>query len=993
MNCRSFSGLMLFVALSATVLAQEPKPPKLTPEEQKLDAEAKKLDKEGMQLYQQGKPAAAAEKARQVLAIYENLYPTAKDPDGHPDLAGSLNQLGDCLEAMGQLEQALVVFRQCMTMREKLYPAAKYPEGHTDRATTIQNVGYVLQGMGQLEQALTFYRQALAMNQKLYPAAKYPDGHGDLALTLMFMGHGLQAIGEMEQALLFLRQCLQMYQKLYPASKYPNGHPLLATSLNNLGHVHSQIGQTAQALPLYQQSLNMRRQLFPAEKYPDGHTELAVSLNNLGFILQDMGRAKESVSFHRQSLEMRQRLFPAAKYPNGHADIAISLKNMGTVHVDLGQIEQAVDFFRQSLEMKQKLYPAARYPDGHPNLARGLNDLGHALLLAGQLEQAATFVRQSLAMYQKLYVAAKYPDGHLDVAVILKNLGMILQALGQDEQAVPFYRQSVEMRHRLLRRELALASEEAAFDKIADQPWHRDYYLSGTRTAPMPADTVYGDIWPMRSIVTRVLEQRLANARAAGTEVGDKLDQLRDLRRRIEYLLQGSRLKADERAKQLAALADERDRLERELLAAVPALKHWQELDQLGPVDLVKALPPGAVFIDFVRYRRCEFVDQKEKLTSSYVAFILARDRPIQRIELDYAKPIEDAITSWRRAIEARRTDPAATTLTARLWDRLAAHLPAGTRTLYIAAEGNLARLPWAALPIAKERVLLEDYAVAMVPHGAFLLDHLKFPRSNTGAETLLTLGGVDYNSATWPVLPGTAVEIEALTSLSPAAPMRLTKSDATATRLKETLPKGRYAHLATHGEFNANELTKEKERAAKAADIQMAASEPRNVAAKNPLGYVGLVLADGEVLSGLGIVDLKLDNLKLVTLSACETGLGEFTGGEGVQGLQRAFHLAGCPNVVASLWKVNDAATVALMAKFYHELWVNKKPPIEALREAQLTIYRHPERIPVLAGERGKPDFAKTVELKIEPRASASAEKRTPTKLWAAFVLSGVGK
>ena len=107
--------------------------------------------------------------------------------------------------------------------------------------------------------------------------------------------------------------------------------------------------------------------------------------------------------------------------------------------------------------------------------------------------------------------------------------------------------------------------------------------------------------------------------------------------------------------------------------------------------------------------------------------------------------------------------------------------------------------------------------------------------------------------------------------------------------------------------------------------------------------------------MSGLSVVDLPLSKTQLVTLSACETGLGELTGGEGVQGLQIAFHLAGCPNVIASLWKVNDAATAALMAKFYHELWVNKKPPSEALREAQITIYHHPELIADLAGERGR--------------------------------------
>ncbi|HEV3146767.1 MAG TPA: CHAT domain-containing protein, partial [Gemmataceae bacterium] len=127
----------------------------------------------------------------------------------------------------------------------------------------------------------------------------------------------------------------------------------------------------------------------------------------------------------------------------------------------------------------------------------------------------------------------------------------------------------------------------------------------------------------------------------------------------------------------------------------------------------------------------------------------------------------------------------------------------------------------------------------------------------------------------------------------------------------------------------------------------------------------------------------------------ACETGLGDYTGGEGVQGLQRAFHLAGCPNAVASLWNVNDSATAALMAKFYHEMWVNNKPPIEALREAQLTIYHHPELIAELAGERGAPNQKRVLELSPEELAPAKpqAAKWADTKLWAAFVLSGLGK
>ena len=137
----------------------------------------------------------------------------------------------------------------------------------------------------------------------------------------------------------------------------------------------------------------------------------------------------------------------------------------------------------------------------------------------------------------------------------------------------------------------------------------------------------------------------------------------------------------------------------------------------------------------------------------------------------------------------------------------------------------------------------------------------------------------------------------------------------------------------------------------------------------------------------------LDLSGVELVVLSGCETGLG-MRGHGRVYSLQQAFHMAGCKTVIASLWRVNDAATAALMAKFYHELWVNKKPPIEALREAQLTIYYHPELIPDLAGERGAPKLKEAAAVKSgEPAAPATGPKRAATKLWAAFVLSGVGK
>src|SRR5262249_56363603 len=88
----------------------------------------------------------------------------------------------------------------------------------------------------------------------------------------------------------------------------------------------------------------------------------------------------------------------------------------------------------------------------------------------------------------------------------------------------------------------------------------------------------------------------------------------------------------------------------------------------------------------------------------------------------------------------------------------------------------------------------------------------------------------------------------------------------------------------------------------------------------------------DGGLLSAEALAGLALPKLELVVLSACSSGRGAVASGEGVLGLQRAFHIAGAKNVIGSLWNVEDEATAALMSLFYHKLSKENKRTLTPL-------------------------------------------------------------
>jgi CHAT domain-containing protein len=147
--------------------------------------------------------------------------------------------------------------------------------------------------------------------------------------------------------------------------------------------------------------------------------------------------------------------------------------------------------------------------------------------------------------------------------------------------------------------------------------------------------------------------------------------------------------------------------------------------------------------------------------------------------------------------------------------------------------------------------------------------------------------------------------------------------------------------HIATHGFFFPDPSHGKGGKAGKEVAAFRSSTDPlfrsglalsgaNNAWAGKPVAGI----QDG-ILTAFEVSSMYLPHTKLAVLSACETGLGEVNGSEGVYGLQRAFRMAGVEHLVMSLWKVPDLETAEFMQLFYRNLF-SRQSITEAFHDAQ---------------------------------------------------------
>ncbi len=869
---------------------------------------------------------------------------TATDSERSMHEARRLRTRGLDLAKAARYVEAQRLFDQAIAISE----AARGPDDAFVGMLLYDLVAGVLETR-EFTRAEQLQRRALAIFGK-----SWGEDHPYSAMSRMRLAVLLLQAGQRVQAEVSLASATQLIEKTLGTE-----HHWFATCLRIQASLRYSAGDLDAAEAIY------RRAMTILEKVGDSESPAQTAvLNNLGLIYaarQDSARADEHF---RRALALAERL----EGPEGY-HISLYLQNLSSTARGRKEYAKAVDYATRALSIRQRFVG----PE-HADIAPLLNNLAMVYRVSGDVSQATEMFLGSLRIVEK--TAGPY---HQSTLTAVGNMAQLYWDTDQVSQAIPFHRRADTIVEKQLELNLAVGSERQKLAFASSIAERTDRTLSlHLHGAPADAEAAALAALVVLQRKGRVLDAMTDAFAAVRRRVDDNrgrtlLDQLNSTTARLARVALNAPdgVSADERRRSIGELEAEKERLEVELGA------HSGELGaRIQPVTLESvqaALPEDAALLEFAVFRPFDpGVEANDRYgPPHYAAYVLRKDAAPRGVDLGPAAAIDRSIDALRQVVR----DPTRPDVKARgraLYDLLVRPLQmsyGGASRLLVSPDGGLNLLPFEALVDEHGRYLIESFSISYLSSGRDLL-RIQVPRVHRSVPVIVAdphygepapagagpsrrkqplhraqhrsvTTAVDSSELYFAALANTAEEARSIKRLFPDAVL-LTGQRATKAEFMR-LDAPRMLHIASHGFFLED---------ASRGGAPASASDA-SATVENPLLRSGIALAGANlghdarsngILTALEASGLDLWGTKLVTLSACDTGVGEVRNGEGVYGLRRAFLLAGTETLVMSLWPLSDYIARETMVTYYTGLRAGLGRG-EALRQAKLAMLKRKVR------------------------------------------------
>ena len=843
------------------------------------------------------------------------------------------------------------------------------------QATRLRSIGLAYQKLRDYDSAIDYYQKSLAIERDLGDRKREALLLGDLFRIYDDTGRHSQALDYAQQSLAVERQV--------------GDKKNIAIALNDVGIAYNSLEETEQSIAHFEESLVLRREL----KNFDGE---ALALRNIGSVYARIKDDESALDYYQQSLALR-------KATGSVESQVFMLSVIGRFHRDRGNDQQALSFYQKVAEIgsqdekNDNLYFVRKvlenvdegYSSGKYDIQTVLSlyETGVDILDVENLENVRfdNDLKKDVDTLMTLYWKQEKFDQAIDVlnSISIANESGSISMLSSFAEVEP-----------LLALSFAVNSDyinNAAVTAHVNQ-------LSTTDT------TAELSLLGILRRKGRSLEGRAVRSRQRRQEIiVNGLEKLAEINE-INTLLANLHFENINRLS-----SEERDVEVQSLESRLRGLSSFQDYvnegsdeaespyNNIKSIDEIQSLiPENAALVEFFVYRPFDVKDMGEITFGDkrYVAYVFTQAGKIEAVDLGSMAEIDQQVAIYRQALRVR--SPQVNAIARELDEMLMAPVRPllGDKThLIISPDGQLNVMPFDALVDEAGQYLIESYQTSYLTSGRDLRtlgdsepsrqppvivanpDYASTDDRSAIAEVPeansdINPRAADMETLTFGPLPGTAQEANAIAPLLPNVAV-FTQTQATEALLKQ-LEAPSILHIATHGfflpdvSFEQKDAVQNNSRGGLGASFSVVDTEavaaliPENI--DDPLLRSGLVLAginsrksggsdrilEDGVFTALEASGINLQGTQLVVLSACETGLGAASNGDGVFGLRRAFAIAGAESQLMSLWQVDDTGTSELMHLYYENLIVRKQGRSEALRNAQLALlntgtYQHP--------------------------------------------------
>jgi CHAT domain-containing protein/Tfp pilus assembly protein PilF len=887
------------------------------------DGQANALNNIGIVYAETGEPTKALDYYNQALPLY-------RESGDRSGLAGVINNIGIIYRHTGEEQKALEYFKQALPLQRTL-------GNRRGEAAALNNLGLIHSQFGENLEALKSFQEAFAIHQSMN------DAYGE-AGALQNIGETYTRLGEMQKALETLQQGLALRNTIKGARGSAN-------TLNAIGVVYDDLGDQKQALTYYVQAL-------VNYKNGDDREGQATVLSNIAGIFTEPSQKPNALKYYQQALQLQRDVHDR----DGEAR---TLNNMGLVYADLEQPDKALDCFQQALTIWRAL-------GDFSDEAHALDNIGRSWGGSGDKEKARSYYLQALPLAR----AASQP---LDEAKIFYDL-MLIQHTPQPALAVFYGKQAINLLQQV-------RSRMQGLDKSLQKSFlnsQSDYYrvLASLLIAQ-------GRLPEAQQVLDLMKEQEYSDY--VRGETGKSLDPLS-----LTPAEQQARADYEKSTAQIVAIGEQWSQLRRNKARTPEQDKEYQQLsDQIDAASKGFNDYFGRLFSTLgnnseTANRQVETVKGSVSAlrqiiarmphtvalytltgTDRYSVIVITGSIEVAREYLISAADLNRKIAEFEQVLRDPHRDPKplAQELYAILIGPIAPDLEqAKAETLVWSLDGVLRYIPIAALYDGNKYVVEKYNTVsitpASIPHLADIPDTSNLSAAAMGISRKYEEG--------LPALPAVATELDEIVSDSKnknahgALPGTILLNGAFTEKAMEDLLDHSYSvvHIASHFVFKPGD---------DGASYLLLAGKDTDSA--------------GFHLTVAGFRDnsrLALENVDLLTLSACETGMGGSAGnGQEIDGLGTTAQIRGVKAVISSLWEVNDASTGELMADFYR-LWAGGQGKIgkgAALRQAQLNLLNGKVTPQSSAADRG---------ITVENGPTETPANYAHPFYWAPFVLMG---